>query len=69
MDPETGKTETLGRLFSDKGQNHYVSRGAVSSRGTMVFGKILTAPAGIYRARLQKLPAPQSASDYLRFWG
>jgi len=65
----SGAWESLGSLSSDRGQDHYVSRGAVSARGTMIFGKILTSPAGVYRTRIAGYPAMVSPRDYLRFWG
>lgn len=69
LDPDTGLWEDLMELSSEKGENHYVSRGAVTSSGTMVFGKIMTSPAGIYRLRVADCPPPNGPSQYLRLWG
>ena len=69
FDPSSATWEKLGLLSSDKGENHYVSRGAVNADGTMVFGKILTRPAGIYRVKIGDYPAARSPTDYLRLWG
>lgn len=64
-----GSIDVLGRLTSERGGNHYVSRAAVSSKGTMILGKILTSPAGVYRVRIPALARELDASEFLRSWG
>jgi len=67
--PDTLRIESLAHLGSEKGRNHYVSRGAVSAEGTMIFGKILASPAGVYRVRVDDHPKKLTTSDYQRLWG
>ncbi len=67
--PDTLRIESLAHLGSEKGRNHYVSRGAVSAEGTMIFGKILASPAGVYRVRVDGHPKKLATSDYQRLWG
>ena len=69
FDPDMNTWERLGSLFSDKNANHYVSRGALSARGNMVFGKILTRPAGAYRVTLPDHPSVVRPEQFLRLWG
>ena len=69
FDPELGTWERLGALFGGNGSNHYVSRGALSAQGNMVFGKILAKPAGAYRVTLPENPRDLNPSQYLRLWG
>jgi len=69
FDPDKNTWERLGSLFSDKDANHYVSRGALSARGNMVFGKILTRPAGAYRVTLPDHPSVVRPEQFLRLWG
>jgi len=69
FDPDKNTWERLGSLFSDKDANHYVSRGALSARGNMVFGKILTRPAGAYRVTLPDHPSIVRPEQFLRLWG
>ena len=69
FDPECGTWERLGALFGGQGANHYVSRGALSARGNMVFGKILAKPAGAYRVSLPDHPHHLNPDQYLRLWG
>ena len=69
FDPDMNTWERLGSLFSDKDANHYVSRGALSARGNMVFGKILTRPAGAYRVTLPDHPSVVRPEQFLRSWG
>ncbi len=69
FDPQHDHWEALGQLTSDKGGNHYVSRGAISKKGTLVFGKILTTPAGVYRVRAATPQPDLEPNQYLRFWG
>lgn len=68
-DPATGEWESLGAFHSPVGANHYISRGALSARGNMIFGKILASPAGIYQAKVADHPSEVKPADYLRFWG
>ena len=69
FDPECGTWERLGALFGGQGRNHYVSRGALSARGNMVFGKILAKPAGAYCVTLPDHPRDLRPDQYLRLWG
>jgi len=69
FDPELGTWERLGALFGGNGSNHYVSRGALSAQGNMVFGKILAKPAGAYRVTLPDNPSDLNPNQYLRLWG
>ena len=69
FDPELGTWERLGALFGGNGANHYVSRGALSARGNMVFGKILAKPAGVYRVTLPNQPLKLQSDQFLRLWG
>ena len=69
FDPELGTWERLGALFGGNGSNHYVSRGALSAQGNMVFGKILAKPAGVYRVSLPEQPRDLQPDQYLRLWG
>ena len=69
LDPQKNEWEALGTLSSDKGKNHYVSRGALSARGNMIFGKVLTKPAGAYLVTVPDHPRQPSADYYLRPWG
>ncbi len=65
----SGTVEVLGQLQSERGGNHYVSRTAVTSRGTLILGKILTAPAGVYRVKTSGLQRTLAPAEYLRSWG
>ena len=69
FDLECGTWERLGALFGGNGSNHYVSRGALSARGNMVFGKILAKPAGVYRVTLPNQPLKLQSDQFLRLWG
>jgi len=69
FDPGKNTWERLGPLFSDRGRDHYISRGALSARGNMVFGKILTQPAGAYRITLPDHPHSVRPEHFLRLWG
>ncbi|MFM8764608.1 MAG: hypothetical protein ACKOEZ_07210 [Spartobacteria bacterium] len=69
FDPAKSTWERLGPLFSDIGSDHYVSRGALSARGNMVFGKIMACPAGVYRVTLPDHPRSVRPWQYLRLWG
>lgn len=69
FDPSTNRFSEHGCLHSAVGQNHYVSRGAMTSGGEFLFGKILTSPAGVYRVRLPGHPPQTTPKQYLRMWG
>jgi hypothetical protein len=69
FDPERNTWERLGSLSSDKGLDYYVSRGALSARGNMVFGKILASPAGAYRVTVPDHPRALRPDQFLRLWG
>jgi len=69
LDPEKNTWERLGALFGGNGANHYVSRGALSARGNMVFGKIMAKPAGAYCVTLPDNPRGLRPDQYLRLWG
>jgi hypothetical protein len=61
--------DVVGLLHSPVGRDHYISRGALSARGCMVFGKILASPAGLYRVFPDDASVALKPSDYLRYWG
>lgn len=65
----SGTVQVLGQLRSQRGGNHYVSRTAVTSRGTMILGKILTKPAGVYRVKTDGPDRTLTPAEYLRSWG
>ena len=46
FDPANNEWESLGPLSSKHGKNHYVSRGALSARGNMIFGKVARPSGG-----------------------
>jgi hypothetical protein len=69
LDPEKNTWERLGALFGGNGANHYVSRGALSAHGNMVFGKIMAKPAGAYCVTLPDHPRELRPDQYLRLWG
>jgi hypothetical protein len=69
LDPEKNTWERLGALFGGNGANHYVSRGALSAHGNMVFGKIMAKPAGAYCVTLPDHPRDLRPEQYLRLWG
>ena len=69
FDPANNEWESLGPLSSKHGKNHYVSRGALSAKGNMIFGKVLTKPAGAYLVTVPDHPRDPSADYYLRLWG
>lgn len=69
LDPAKNEWESLGPLSSPHGKNHYVSRGALSAKGNMIFGKVLTKPAGAYLVTVPDHPRQPSADYYLRPWG